>query len=86
MNEVFVLIAKEKFNMDGGTVVLSAITPLNIEFLYQVMEKQGQAYKDDYDVMLQYYVGGEIRSIEKYDFESNEFVSWIDMSSAIDCE
>ena len=34
MNEVFVLIAKEKFNMDGGTVVLSAITPLNIEFLY----------------------------------------------------
>ena len=50
------------------------------------MEKQGQAYKDEYDVMLQYYVGGEIRSIEKYDFESNEFISWIDMSSAIDCE
>ena len=50
------------------------------------MEKQGQAYKDEYDVMLQYYVGGEIRSIEKYDFELNEFISWIDMSSAIDCE
>lgn len=85
MNEVFVLVAKEKYKMDGETVVLTAVTPDNIDFAYKIVE-QKSFLEDDYDVMSQYYIGGELKAIEKYNFEEGEFVRWIDVSNAMECE
>lgn len=86
MNEVFVLIAKEKYKMECETVVLTAITPDNIDFAYKVVEEHSFLKDGGYDVMLHYYVGGELRAIEKYDFAQKDFGRWLDMDNATECE
>lgn len=86
MNEVFVLIAKEKYKLEYETVVLTAVTPDNIDFTYDVIEKHDFLKDGEYDVLLHYYESGELKAIEKYDFNQKDFVSWLDMSSAMVCE
>lgn len=86
MNEVFVLIAKEKYKMEGETVVLTAIAPDNIDFAYKVVEEHGFLKDGGFDVMLHYYVGGELKAIEKYNFVRKDFTRWLDMDNAMECE
>lgn len=86
MNEVFVLVAKEKYCVDGESRILTAVQPQDIETVYTLVNEYAHDdTPEDYDYMLYYYCNGEVKSIEKYDINEQDFVRWLDVSHSNKC-
>lgn len=85
MNNVMVLVAKSKMSLDSETIVLTALVPEDVEFLYSMLDNYSHLM-NEYDLMLQHYCGGSLEAIEKYDDKIKDFRRWIDISSGTECE
>lgn len=71
MNTVFVLIGKERY-MDAMPHVLTAVTPDDIERVYDLSEKMVTSY-DNLDMLLHTYIDGELKEISVYNEYDNDF-------------
>lgn len=71
MNNVFVLIGKERY-MDAIPHVLTAVTPDSIDRLYELSAKMVSQY-DNLDILLHTYTDGQLTEISIYDEYEDEF-------------
>lgn len=71
MNTVFVLIGKERY-MDAVPHILTAVTPGDIEQVYDLSEKMVAEY-DDLDMLLHTYIDGKLKEISVYNEYDNDF-------------
>ena len=71
MNTVFVLIGKERY-MDAVPHVLTAVTPNDIERVYDLSEKMISMH-DNLDMLLHTYIDGELKEISVYNEYENDF-------------
>ena len=71
MNTVFVLFGKEIY-MDAVPHVLTAVTPDDIERVYDLSEKMVTSY-DNLDMLLHTYIDGELKEISVYNEYDNDF-------------
>lgn len=71
MNNVFVLIGKERY-MDAIPHVLTAVTPDGVDRLYELSAKMVSQY-DNLDILLHTYTDGQLTEISIYDEYEDEF-------------
>lgn len=72
-NTVFVLLGKERY-FDGKTIPLMATSTNDIEKIYELSERMFKEVREDYDLLLHTYVGGNLAEISTYDDSEGDFV------------